>query len=106
MAKNEKTSPDIASLAAKALRKPGSLTKKQIKSLAGAALTQAADKLKALVTPAPATAPKPKAAAKPKPAAKAKPKTAATPKPKATAKPKAAAKPKTAAKRKPAGPAA
>ena len=46
MAKNEKTSSKIAKLASKALKDPGSLTKSQIKSLAGSALTQAPDSKK------------------------------------------------------------
>lgn len=44
MADNEKTSKEIASIAAKGLRDPGSLTKAQIKKLAGSALTQAPDR--------------------------------------------------------------
>ena len=46
MAKNEKTSARIAKLAARALNKPKSLTKPEIRELAGAALTQAPDKKK------------------------------------------------------------
>ncbi|NQV22181.1 MAG: hypothetical protein HQ511_12275 [Rhodospirillales bacterium] len=46
MAKNEKTSAEIASLAAKALKDPSSLTKKQVQKLAGSVLTQAPDKPK------------------------------------------------------------
>ena len=45
MGKNEKTSPRIAKLASKAL-KGESLTKSQVKSLAGSVLTQTADKKK------------------------------------------------------------
>jgi hypothetical protein len=44
MAKNEKTSSKVASVASKGLKDPGSLTKKQIKSVSAAALTQAPDK--------------------------------------------------------------
>lgn len=44
MAKNEKTSPKVASIASKGLKNPGSLTNKQIKTVSGAALTQAPDK--------------------------------------------------------------
>ena len=44
MANNEKSSPKTASLASKALRNPGSLSKVEIKSLGGAVLTQAPDK--------------------------------------------------------------
>lgn len=42
MAKNEKTSPRVATVAAKALANPNS--SKVTKTLAGAALTQAGDK--------------------------------------------------------------
>ena len=44
MAKDEKTSKDVAAIAAQALRDPGSITKKQIQQLAGSALTQAPDR--------------------------------------------------------------
>jgi hypothetical protein len=44
MAKNEKTSDKIATLASKAMRDPGSLTKAQIRSLGASGLTQAPDK--------------------------------------------------------------
>jgi len=47
MPKNEKTSPEMAKLAAKLLRHPEEATRKQIKSLAGALLTQVPDKPKA-----------------------------------------------------------
>ncbi len=46
MAQNEKTSKEIASIAAKALKDPKSLTPAEIRSLAGSALTQAPDKKK------------------------------------------------------------
>ena len=46
MAKNEKTSPEIAKIAGKGLKDPGSLTKTQIKKLAASALTQTPDKKK------------------------------------------------------------
>lgn len=46
MAKDEKTSKNIASLASKALKNPSSLTSAEIKKLAGSALTQAPDKKK------------------------------------------------------------
>ncbi|MGR3177229.1 MAG: hypothetical protein ACUZ8E_04130 [Candidatus Anammoxibacter sp.] len=46
MAKNEKTSKTLGSLASKALRKPGSLTKPEIRRLGGSALTQRPDKKK------------------------------------------------------------
>jgi len=46
MAKNEKTSAKVASIAAKGLKSPGSLTKAQIKTLAASALTQAPDRKK------------------------------------------------------------
>ena len=54
MAANERTSEKLAKLASQALRKPETLTKTQIKSLGGALLTQAPDKVKAK----PRTAPK------------------------------------------------
>lgn len=44
LAKNEKSSSKTASLASKAMQKPGSLTNKQIKSLGASVLTQAPDK--------------------------------------------------------------
>lgn len=47
MAKNEKTSKRIGTLASKGLRKPGSLTKRQIQSVSAAALTQRPDRKKA-----------------------------------------------------------
>ncbi len=65
MAKNEKTSKDIASIAAKGLKNPGALTKEEIQKLAGAALTQTADKPKVAPKPKPAKQAKPKPAAKP-----------------------------------------
>jgi hypothetical protein len=46
MAKNEKTGKDVGSIAAKAMRDPGSLTNKEIRSLAASALTQRPDKPK------------------------------------------------------------
>ncbi|MDG5489355.1 hypothetical protein NYR55_12085 [Sphingomonas sp. BGYR3] len=46
MAANEKSSARTAKIASKALRDPGSLSKTEIKSLGGAVLTQAPDKLK------------------------------------------------------------
>ncbi|WP_176392493.1 hypothetical protein VVT58_15195 [Sphingobium sp. SJ10-10] len=46
MAKDEKTSSKVASIAAKGLKDPKSLSPKEIKSIAGAALTQAPDKPK------------------------------------------------------------
>jgi carnitine O-acetyltransferase len=46
MAKNEKTSTALASLASRALKDPGSVTKGEITRLAGSVLTQAADKPK------------------------------------------------------------
>lgn len=83
MAKSEKTSAAVAKLAAKALKDPSSLTKKEIQSLAASALTQAEDK------------PKAKKKAAKKPAKKATKKKAAT---KATK--KKAAKKKAAKKKK------
>jgi IS1 family transposase len=44
LAKNEKTSGKVASIASKALQKPSSVTPKQIKTLAASVLTQAPDK--------------------------------------------------------------
>lgn len=46
MAANEKTSKTVAKVASKALKDPGSVTKKQIKQIAASALTQAPDKPK------------------------------------------------------------
>jgi len=46
MAKNEKTSTNIASIASKGLKNPGSLTKTEIKKISGSVLTQAPDKKK------------------------------------------------------------
>lgn len=46
MAKQERTSQKVASIASKGLQKPGSLTNKQIKTLAASALTQAPNKSK------------------------------------------------------------
>ena len=43
MAKNEKTSKRIGKIASQGLRDPGSLTNKQIQSLAGSANTQRPD---------------------------------------------------------------
>lgn len=44
MAKNEKTSTRIGKIASKGLKDPGSLTKKEVKSLSGSVLTQRPDK--------------------------------------------------------------
>jgi hypothetical protein len=44
MAKDEKTSAKVAKIASKALRTPDKVSKKEIQSLGGAALTQAPDK--------------------------------------------------------------
>ncbi|MEJ1384874.1 MAG: hypothetical protein RPV21_10945 [Candidatus Sedimenticola sp. (ex Thyasira tokunagai)] len=46
MAKNEKTSKSVASIASKGLRKPGSLTQAEIRKIAGSVLTQTPDKPK------------------------------------------------------------
>lgn len=46
MASNEKTSPALARLAAKALRAPSALTNAEIQKLAGSVLTQTPDKPK------------------------------------------------------------
>ena len=62
MAKNEKTSKDVASIAAQALRNPSSITKAQVQKLAGSVLTQAPDR-----TPPKPRAPKPSVGAKKKP---------------------------------------
>lgn len=46
MAKSEKTSPAVATIASKGLRKPKSLTPTEIKKISGSVLTQAPDKKK------------------------------------------------------------
>jgi hypothetical protein len=46
MAANEKTGSKVGKIASQGLKAPGSLTNKQIKSLAGAALTQRPDQKK------------------------------------------------------------
>ena len=46
MAKNEKTSKSVASIASKGLRQPGSLTKTEIKKISASVLTQTPDKKK------------------------------------------------------------
>jgi len=43
MAKNEKTSKSVGAIASKGLKNPGSLTNKQIKTIAASALTQRPD---------------------------------------------------------------
>lgn len=43
MGKNEKTGKGVGSLASKAMRNPGSLSNKEIKSLGASALTQRPD---------------------------------------------------------------
>lgn len=40
MAKNEKTGSKVGRIASKGLKSPGSLSKKEIKSVSGSALTQ------------------------------------------------------------------
>jgi hypothetical protein len=70
MAANEKTSPAVAKIAAKALKSPTALTSAEIKKLAASALTQAADK--PTKVKAKAKAKVKKAPAKKKPAAKKK----------------------------------
>ena len=87
MAKIEKTSETVASIAARGLKDPGSLTKAEIKALSATALTQAPDVKKAAPkTPAAKTLAKPTARAATiapakaaKPAMKAPAKTAAKP---------------------------
>jgi len=82
MAENEKTSKRIASIAARGIKDPGSLTKAEIKAVSATALTQTEDRPKS----------KSKAAAKPAPKAPAKtaPKASTKKAPvKATAKPPA-----------------
>ena len=69
MARNEKTSKAIASIASKALKDPKSVTQAEIKKLAATALTQAADKPKPAKKAPAKKAPAKKAVAK-KPAAK------------------------------------
>ena len=44
MAKNEKTSSRIGTIASKAVRAPGSLTRKEIQSLGASGLTQVPDR--------------------------------------------------------------
>jgi hypothetical protein len=63
MAKNEKTSKAIATIASKALKNPSSITKAEIKKIAASVLTQAPDKKKSV---------KSKAKAKPKSSKKKK----------------------------------
>ncbi|KCZ98122.1 hypothetical protein HPO_12428 [Hyphomonas polymorpha PS728] len=46
MAKNEKTGSKVGTIASKGLQKPGSLSNKEIKSLAASALTQRPNKKK------------------------------------------------------------
>lgn len=46
MAKNERTGKSVASIASKALKSPGSVTKPEIKRIAASALTQAPNKKK------------------------------------------------------------
>ncbi len=46
MSKNEKTSSKVASVASQGLKDPGSLSNKQIKTIAASVLTQAPDKSK------------------------------------------------------------
>lgn len=46
MAKNEKTGKDVASIAGRGLRNPGSLTLREIKKLCASLATQAPDKPK------------------------------------------------------------
>lgn len=46
MAKNEKTTSRVSKIASKGLKSPGSLTNKEIKSIAATALTQTADRSK------------------------------------------------------------
>jgi len=46
MARNEKTSKRVASIAARGLKNPSSLTQAEIKTLAASALTQAPDTMK------------------------------------------------------------
>ena len=46
MAKDENTSNKVATIASKGLRDPGSLTNKEIKTLAASGLTQVLDKPK------------------------------------------------------------
>jgi hypothetical protein len=108
MAKNEKTSETVASIAARGLKDPGSLTKAEIKAVSATALTQTPDQkksaakapVKAAAKPAAKAAAPTKKAAAPAKSTKAAPAKAAKPAAKAPA--KAAAKPaaKTAAKKK------
>ena len=87
MAKNEKTSETVASIAARGLKDPGSLTKAEIKAVSATALTQTPDQKKSAAKAPVKAAAKPAATktAPAKPAAKAPAKAA----------PKPAAKPAT-----------
>lgn len=46
MARNERTSKSVGSIASKGLKNPGSLTNKEIKKISGSVLTQRPDKPK------------------------------------------------------------
>ena len=46
VARNEKTSDKVAKIASKGLKNPASLTKKEIRSIAGSVLTQSPDQRK------------------------------------------------------------
>lgn len=46
MGRNEKTSSRVSTIASKGLKKPSSLTPKEIKTIAGSVLTQTSDKKK------------------------------------------------------------
>ena len=96
MAKNEKTSEKVASIAARGLKDPGSLTKAEIKAISATALAQAPDQKKSA-----AKAPV-KTAAKPTTTKAAAATSAKAAKPAAKAPAKAATKPavKTATKKK------
>jgi hypothetical protein len=91
MAKNEKTSQTVASIAARGVKDPGSLTKAEIKAVSATALSQAPDQKKSAAK-APAKPTTKAAAAAPakvaKPVAKAPAKAAAKPVAKAAAKKK------------------
>ena len=70
MAKDEKTSKRIATIAAKGLKTPEKLTKAEIKALAASALTQAHDKKKSSSKPTAKKAASKKFTAKKTPAKK------------------------------------
>lgn len=59
MARNEKTSPRVSTIASKAMRDPASLTPDEIKALGASLLTQTPDVPKKKPAPKPRAKPKP-----------------------------------------------